>query len=108
MFRTAALRSVAQMAARPVARYAAVALRRRAAVAAAAVPRVQIASRAAAWTAVRCYASGGGLKKEEVEGRIMALLQGFDKVRFFFFFRNSGGGLVFVSLLPFALCLGGK
>ncbi|TPX12555.1 uncharacterized protein E0L32_000732 [Thyridium curvatum] len=80
MFRTAALRSVAQMAARPVARHAAVALRRRAAVAAAAAPRVQIAPRAAAWTAVRCYASGGGLKKEEVEGRIMALLQGFDKV----------------------------
>lgn len=81
MLRTAALRSLAQMAARPVARHAAVALRRRAAVASAAVPRVQIAPRAAAWTAVRCYASGGGLKKEEVEGRIMALLQGFDKVR---------------------------
>jgi len=29
---------------------------------------------------VRCYASAGALKKEEVEGRIIALLQGFDKV----------------------------
>jgi NADH dehydrogenase (ubiquinone) 1 alpha/beta subcomplex 1 len=26
------------------------------------------------------YSSGGGLKKDEVEGRIMGILQGFDKV----------------------------
>lgn len=29
---------------------------------------------------VRMYSAGGGLNKEEVEGRIMSLLQGFDKV----------------------------
>lgn len=30
--------------------------------------------------AVRGYASGGGLTKEDAEGRIMSLLAGFDKV----------------------------
>lgn len=37
----------------------------------------------AAWkigAAVRTYASGGGLTKDEAEGRIMNLLAGFDKV----------------------------
>lgn len=29
---------------------------------------------------MRMYSAGGGLHKEEVEGRIMSLLQGFDKV----------------------------
>jgi hypothetical protein len=31
--------------------------------------------------AVRLYSAGGALKKEDVEGRIMELLKGFDKVR---------------------------
>lgn len=39
-----------------------------------AVPRVQ------AVKAVRMYSAGGGLNKEEVEGRIISLLSGFDKV----------------------------
>ena len=38
------------------------------------VPRVQ------ALKAVRMYSAGGSLNKEEVEGRIMSLLAGFDKV----------------------------
>lgn len=40
-------------------------------------------SRVAGWTAVRCYAAGSGLSKEDVEGRITSLLAGFDKVRFY-------------------------
>ncbi len=39
-----------------------------------------LAARAAGWTSVRCYSSAGALKKEEVEGRIVTLLQGFYKV----------------------------
>jgi hypothetical protein len=38
-------------------------------------------SRVAGWTAVRCYAAGSGLSKQDVEGRITSLLAGFDKVR---------------------------
>ena len=77
MFRTAVLRSAVRAAARPAVRsttFAAprVAVRSPAAV----VPQVQ------KWMAVRMYSAGGSLKKEEVEGRIMSLLQGFDKVSF--------------------------
>ncbi|KAJ2896874.1 nadh dehydrogenase 1 alpha beta subcomplex 1 [Zalerion maritima] len=36
--------------------------------------------RASAFAAVRFYSAGGGPNKEEVEGRIMSLLAGFDKV----------------------------
>lgn len=39
-------------------------------------------SRVAGPVAVRCYAAGSGLSKEDVEGRITSLLAGFDKVRF--------------------------
>ncbi|KAF4120907.1 NADH dehydrogenase (ubiquinone) 1 alpha/beta subcomplex 1, acyl-carrier protein [Geosmithia morbida] len=48
----------------------------------AAVPRasVAMAPRAPAIQSVRMYSAGGALNKEEVEGRIMSLLQGFDKV----------------------------
>ncbi len=76
MFRTAVLRSVAARAA------FAPAVRRTTLVAA---PRVvaPMALRAAQFVPVRMYSAGGGLKKEEVEGRIMSLLQGFDKVRLF-------------------------
>ncbi|EFY97892.1 acyl carrier protein [Metarhizium robertsii] len=68
MFRTALLRT-ARVAARPLAAAplsARIALPR-----AAAVPKM---------LGVRMYSAAGGLKKEEVEGRIMSLLQGFDKV----------------------------
>ncbi|KAF4463178.1 Acyl carrier [Fusarium albosuccineum] len=75
MFRTAVLRSAAQatrIAARPAAmqRFAVAAPR----VAVAAVPKIQ------SFQGVRFYSAGGALNKEEVEGRIMSLLQGFDKV----------------------------
>ncbi|KAJ6780240.1 hypothetical protein PWT90_10946 [Aphanocladium album] len=72
MFRSAAIRSVARAAFAP-------AVRRTTLVAA---PRVAtpVALRAQSFVPVRMYSAGGGLKKEEVEGRIMSLLQGFDKV----------------------------
>ncbi|KAM0427932.1 hypothetical protein ACHAPT_007392 [Fusarium lateritium] len=72
MFRTAVLRSVARVAARPAAvtRFAVVAAPRAAVV----VPKIQ------SFQGVRFYSAGGALNKEEVEGRIMSLLQGFDKV----------------------------
>ena len=38
------------------------------------------APRAVSLQAARWYSAGGGLKKEEVEGRIMGILSGFDKV----------------------------
>jgi NADH dehydrogenase (ubiquinone) 1 alpha/beta subcomplex 1, acyl-carrier protein len=71
MFRTALIRTAAsasRMAARPVAR--ATIFR----------PVAPVASRMAAFKAVRMYSAASGLKKEEVEGRIMGILQGFDKV----------------------------
>lgn len=76
MFRTAVLRTSAS-AVRAVARP--VAIRRTAALAAA--PRAVAAPfRVQSLMGVRMYSAGGGLHKEEVEGRIMSLLQGFDKV----------------------------
>ena len=74
MFRAALLRSARAAAIRPVARRSIITAARPAVRVSAAVmaPRVQ---------AVRMYSAGGALKKEEVEGRIMSLLQGFDKVR---------------------------
>ncbi|KAG8406140.1 mitochondrial acyl carrier protein [Metarhizium acridum] len=68
MFRTALLRT-ARVAARPL--VAAPLSARIALPRAAAVPKM---------LAVRMYSAASGLKKEEVEGRIMSLLQGFDKV----------------------------
>lgn len=44
-------------------------------VAVAAAPKIQNS-----FQAVRFYSAGGALNKEEVEGRIISLLQGFDKV----------------------------
>ncbi|KAI4858660.1 acyl carrier protein [Hypoxylon rubiginosum] len=73
MFRTALLRtavSASRAAARPVARRAFMPVR------AAVAP----APRLAAFKSVRMYSAASGLKKEEVEGRIMGILQGFDKV----------------------------
>ncbi|KAL6876851.1 acyl carrier protein [Trichoderma novae-zelandiae] len=77
MFRTAVLRTSAS-AVRAVARP--VAIRRTAAFAAAAPRAVAAPLRVQSAMGVRMYSAGGGLNKEEVEGRIMSLLQGFDKV----------------------------
>ncbi|KAI1338131.1 acyl carrier protein [Xylariaceae sp. FL0016] len=74
MFRTALLRSataVSRVASRP-------AVARSAFTPARAV--FAPASRVAALSAVRMYSAASGLKKEEVEGRIMGILNGFDKV----------------------------
>ncbi|KAM3514107.1 hypothetical protein MY11210_002208 [Beauveria gryllotalpidicola] len=75
MFRTAAIRSVTRAAFAPAVR--------RTALVASAAPRMAapMTLRAAqSFVPVRMYSAGGGLKKEDVEGRIMSLLQGFDKV----------------------------
>ncbi|KAI1773807.1 acyl carrier protein [Hypoxylon cercidicola] len=73
MFRTALLRtavSASRAAARPVARRAIMPVR----------AVVAPAPRLAAFKSVRMYSAASGLKKEEVEGRIMGVLEGFDKV----------------------------
>src|SRR3569833_820390 len=79
MLRTALIRS-AGVARRTLRPRSVAAIRR---LAAPSVPSAvpSFALRAAGWAAVRSYSSGSGLKKEEVEGRIMALLHNFDKVR---------------------------
>ncbi|KAI8965501.1 acyl carrier protein [Daldinia sp. FL1419] len=74
MFRAALIRTAATASraavARPIARKAFVPAR------AVFAPT----SRLAAFQTVRMYSAGSGLKKEEVEGRIIGILQGFDKV----------------------------
>ncbi|KAI1747615.1 acyl carrier protein-like protein [Xylaria castorea] len=75
MFRTAVLRSAiaaSRVVARPVATRSAFAFPRAAAVAS--------VSRIVAIPAVRMYSAAGGLKREEIEGRIMGILNSFDKV----------------------------
>ncbi|KAI1300616.1 acyl carrier protein-like protein [Xylaria venustula] len=74
MFRTAIFRSAAtaSRAARPVATPSAFA--------SGAVRAATPASRLVAIPAVRMYSAASSLKKEEVEGRIIAILNGFDKV----------------------------
>ncbi|CAH0026079.1 unnamed protein product [Clonostachys rhizophaga] len=74
MFRTALLRSAprAASAARPA--------RRTLANIARPIRSVAMAPRVQSFQAVRMYSAGGSLNKEEVEGRIFSLLQGFDKV----------------------------
>ncbi|CAG9939518.1 unnamed protein product [Clonostachys rosea f. rosea IK726] len=74
MFRTALLRSAprAASAARPA--------RRTLANIAKPIRSVAMAPRVQSFQAVRMYSAGGSLNKEEVEGRIFSLLQGFDKV----------------------------
>ncbi|TQS33771.1 hypothetical protein Golomagni_05872 [Golovinomyces magnicellulatus] len=69
MFRTAILRSAARAAVRPAVRRTTIA-----------APRIAMPVRIQAIVPVRMYSAGGSLKKDEVEGRIMSLLQGFDKV----------------------------
>jgi NADH dehydrogenase (ubiquinone) 1 alpha/beta subcomplex 1 len=76
MFRTAILRTstaVSRVAARPAARSTLVT---------AAAPRAAILPKIQSLVAIRMYSAGGALSKEQVEGRIMSLLQGFDKVSY--------------------------
>lgn len=56
-----------------------------------AVPRVVVARPALSAVrvspvSIRAYSAASGLDKEEVQGRIMSLLQGYDKVGSFFRF----------------------
>ncbi|KAI0449908.1 acyl carrier protein-like protein [Xylaria acuta] len=77
MFRTAVLRSAvaaSRVVARPVATRSAFAFPRAATVA----PASRIV--AVPVPAVRMYSAASSLKREEVEGRIMGILKGFDKV----------------------------
>ncbi|KAK4236551.1 acyl carrier protein-like protein [Achaetomium macrosporum] len=78
MFRTAILRSAVgatRTAMRPIPSAAA----RRLAIAPA--PRAaSFVPKTVSWQAVRCYASGGSLERQEVYERIKQLLSGFDKV----------------------------
>ena len=78
MFRTALLRTAKAAVARPAALPA-----RRFVSSVAMRPVVSRAVPARAVVGARWYSAGGGLQKEEVEGRVMSLLQGFDKVSFF-------------------------
>jgi NADH dehydrogenase (ubiquinone) 1 alpha/beta subcomplex 1, acyl-carrier protein len=77
MFRNALLRSArAAVVARP-----AISSSRTLITAAAKPIRVAaMAPRIQSVQAVRMYSAGGALNQQEVEGRIMSLLQGFDKV----------------------------
>ncbi|KAL2267973.1 hypothetical protein VTJ83DRAFT_2819 [Remersonia thermophila] len=78
MFRSAVLRSAAAVS-RAAIRPAPSAVARRFAVAPA--PRLtSFAPKTVAFQAVRCYASAGGLDKDEVYQRIQQLLANFDKV----------------------------
>ncbi|KAK0382674.1 hypothetical protein NLU13_6685 [Sarocladium strictum] len=74
MFRTAVLRTSAaasRVALRPAARRTLIT---------AAAPRAAVLPKIQSLVAVRMYSAGGALSKEQVEGRILSLLQGFDKV----------------------------
>ncbi|KAL7796705.1 acyl carrier protein [Trichoderma ceciliae] len=77
MFRTSILRTSASAVRAAIARPAVV---RRTALMAA--PRAAVAApvRIQSLMGLRMYSAGGSLNKEEVEGRILSLLQGFDKV----------------------------
>ncbi|KZZ93713.1 Acyl carrier protein-like protein [Moelleriella libera RCEF 2490] len=82
MFRTALLRSALRTAARPASAAASARPALFAGRAAPILPALHHQPHAAAGrlTAIRMYSAGGSLNKQEVEGRIMSLLQGFDKV----------------------------
>ncbi|KAK1753763.1 acyl carrier protein-like protein [Echria macrotheca] len=84
MFRTAILRSASAVRSAAASALPAAHAARRIAVAA---PRVSssfgqtsVVGKVAAWQAVRCYSSAGGLERKEVYDRIKQLLSGFDKV----------------------------
>ena len=85
MLRAALFRSAGAAAARssqPVLSHASVAARRISALTSSSRVAPSLALRAVGFAPVRCYASGPTLNKPEVEGRILSLLKGFDKVRF--------------------------
>lgn len=93
MFRTVILRTSASAVRAAVARPAAI---RRTALMAA--PRAVAAPvRVQSLMGVRMYSAGGSLNKEEVEGRILSLLQGFDKV-----------GRCFAAARDFSAMYGGR
>lgn len=83
MFRTSLLRTASTVAARravvPAARTF---VSRPAAAAALRVNAKTVAPVAWKVGSVRAYSAAGGLSKEDVEGRIVGLLAGFDKVSF--------------------------
>ncbi|KUI72447.1 Acyl carrier protein, mitochondrial [Cytospora mali] len=82
MFRTAAIRSAAAVAARRSATTATRSVSSSVVSRPALVKKSAVASfsRVASWNAVRGYSSGAGLAKDDVEARIIGLLNGFDKV----------------------------
>ena len=78
MFRTALLRSARAVRPATASRTFITAAAKQPVRVAAMVPRIQSVQ------AVRMYSAGGALNQQEVEGRIISLLQGFDKVSFSF------------------------
>lgn len=76
MFRTAMIRSAAAAASRAVARPAAF----RATASPFAAKVAAPAPKFAALQTVRMYSAASGLNQQEVEGRIIGILNGFDKV----------------------------
>ncbi|KAL1888394.1 mitochondrial acyl carrier protein [Sporothrix stenoceras] len=78
MFRASVARAAAVAAPRAAVAVGRVAIRR--AVPAIAPLRLASPMKAIAVTPVRFYSAAAGLNKDEVEGRIISLLQGFDKV----------------------------
>ncbi|KAH8819641.1 acyl carrier protein-like protein [Xylogone sp. PMI_703] len=75
MFRSAIIRSARSATRQPARTSAAIA---RFSAPSSSVTKSQFAP--SAFHAVRCYSAAAGLKKEEVEGRIVDLLKNFDKV----------------------------
>lgn len=84
MFRTSLLRTASVAASRVVAPAAARTFVSRSAGAALRVNSPKAVA-PVAWKVggLRAYSAAGGLSKEDVEGRIVGLLAGFDKVSFF-------------------------
>jgi NADH dehydrogenase (ubiquinone) 1 alpha/beta subcomplex 1 len=78
MFRTAIARSARVVAQSSSRSYSTPAFRRAIIPSA---PFARIPAPVSRIAAVRCYAAGSGLNKDEVTGRILDLLKNFDKVR---------------------------
>lgn len=91
MFRTSLLRTASTVAARRAVVAAAPAAARTFVSRPAAAAALRVNSKAVAWKvgSVRAYSAAGGLSKDDVEGRIVGLLAGFDKVSHFSY---SDGG----------------
>ncbi|CAK7232341.1 mitochondrial acyl carrier protein [Sporothrix bragantina] len=80
MFRSSVARAAATVAPRAAAAVGRAAFQRSALVSAQPALRLATPFKAVAVAPVRFYSAAAGLNKEEVEGRIISLLQGFDKV----------------------------